>query len=172
MSVDNIHLNLKQKVNTKGEDMTGCSLLPNGRMVFSCYKNDILTFLNKEGVKLFQMGKGKIGSCTYDTLYIKEDNNLAVSSGVEDKRCIAIINIENKKVMATISMDTNICGMAIKGRTIYYSTWYGGLKMLNLSDKSVSDIINRNMCCVNYVTFGNKLYYTNWNTHTVTCCDL
>jgi DNA-binding beta-propeller fold protein YncE len=45
--------------------------------------------------------------------------------------------------------------------------------MLNLSDKSVSDIINREMCYVNYVaTFGEKLYYTNWNTHTVTCCDL
>jgi hypothetical protein len=42
-------------------------------MVFSCNKKNILTFLNKEGVELFQMGKGKIGSCTFDTLYIKED---------------------------------------------------------------------------------------------------
>jgi DNA-binding beta-propeller fold protein YncE len=26
---------------------------------------------------------------------------------------------------------------------------------------------------VDYVaTFGDKLYYTSWNTHTVTCCDL
>ena len=45
--------------------------------------------------------------------------------------------------------------------------------MLDLSDKSVSDIINRDMCYVNCVaTFGDKLYYTNWKTHTVTCCDL
>jgi hypothetical protein len=108
MSVDNIHLNLTQKVNTKGKNMTGCSLLPDGRMLLSCYKKDILTFLNKEGVELFQMGKGKIGSSTYDTLYIKEDNSVAVSSGIEGKGCIAIINIENKKVMATISMDTSI----------------------------------------------------------------
>jgi DNA-binding beta-propeller fold protein YncE len=173
MSVDNIHLNLTQKVNTKGEKMTGCSLLPDGRMLLSCNKKDILTFLNKEGVELFQMGKDKIGSRTFDTLYIKEDNSVAVSSGFKGKRCITIINIENKKVMATISMDTDICGMAIKGRTIYYSTWNKGLKMLNLSDKSVSDIINREMCYVNYVaTFGEKLYYTNWKTHTVTCCDL
>ena len=172
MSVDNIQLNLKQKVHTKGENIRGCSLLPDGRMIFSCGKKDILTFLNKEGVELFQMGKGKIGSSTYDTLYIKEDNSVAVSSGIEGKRCIAIINIENKKVMETISMDTNICGMAIKGRTIYYSTWNGGLNMLNLSDKSESDI-NRIMCFVCYVaTFGNKLYYTNYVTHTVTCCDL
>jgi hypothetical protein len=173
MSVDNIYLKLKQKVNTKGENMTGCSLLPDGRMLLSCNNKNILTFLNKEGVELFQMGKDKIGSRTYDTLYIKEDNSVAVSSGVEDKRCITIINIENKKVMATISIDTAICGMAIKGRTIYYSTWNKGLKMLNLSDKSVSDIINRNMWYVTCVaTFGEKLYYTNYTTHTVTCCDL
>ena len=75
--------------------------------------------------------------------------------------------------MTTISMDTNIWGMAIRGRTIYYCAMSKGLKMLNLNDKSVSDIINRDMSCVEYVaTFGDKLYYTNRKTHTVTCCDL
>jgi DNA-binding beta-propeller fold protein YncE len=70
-------------------------------------------------------------------------------------------------------MDTEICGMAIRGRTIYYCAWRKGLKMLNLNDKSVSDIINRDMSYVIYVaTFEDKLYYTNFNTQTVTCCDL
>jgi hypothetical protein len=116
--------------------MTGCSLLPDGRMVFSCGSKNILTFLNKEGVELFQMGKGKIGSCTFDTFYIKEDNSVAVSSGFGAKRCITIIDIESKNVITTISMDTNICGMANSGRTIYYCGWSKGLKMLILSDKS------------------------------------
>jgi DNA-binding beta-propeller fold protein YncE len=45
--------------------------------------------------------------------------------------------------------------------------------MLNLSDKSVSDIINSDMSYVYYVaTTGDKLYYTNCFSHTVTCCDL
>jgi DNA-binding beta-propeller fold protein YncE len=173
MSVENIHLNLKQIVNTKGEDMSGCSLLPDGRMVFSCYRKDIVTFLNEEGVKLFQIGKDETRFSTCDTLYIKEDNSVAVSSGLDSNSCIAIIDIESKKVMTTISVDTNICGMAIRGKTIYYCAWSKGLKMLNLDDKSVSDIINRDISSVNYVaTFGDKLYYTNYNTHTVTCCDL
>jgi hypothetical protein len=171
MSVDNIYLNLTQNVNTKGKDIRGCSLLPDGRMIFSCNGKNVVTFLNKEGIELFQIGKDKRG--TFDTLYIKEDNRVAVSSGGGGKKCIAIIDIKSKKVMATISMDNEIFGMAVKGRTIYYSTWYKGLKMLNLSDKSVSDVINRDMCWVNYVaTFGDKLYYTNCNTYTVTCCDL
>jgi hypothetical protein len=31
MSVDNIHLNLKQRVYTNGDDIRGCSLFPDGR---------------------------------------------------------------------------------------------------------------------------------------------
>jgi hypothetical protein len=37
------------------------------------------------------------------------------------KRCITIIDIESRKVMTTIPMDTCIDGMAVRGRTIYYS---------------------------------------------------
>ena len=63
--------------------------------------------------------------------------------------------------------------MAVRGRTIYYCTVSNGLKMLNLSDKSTSDIINSKMPYVWYIaTSGDKLYYTNASTHTVTCCDL
>jgi DNA-binding beta-propeller fold protein YncE len=45
--------------------------------------------------------------------------------------------------------------------------------MLNLSDRSVSHIIQSNMSSVDYVaTSRNKLYYINCYTDTVTCSDL
>ena len=171
MSVENIQLNLKQKINIKGFNIRGCSLLPDGRMVFSCYSTSTVRFINKEGIESFQISKDKTGS--FDTVYIKDTNNVAVSSGYGDNACIDIIDIESKKVMTTISMDTFIIGMAVRGRTIYYCAKHKGLKMLNLSDRSVSDIISSNMSNVCYVaTSGDKLYYTNTNTNTVTCCDL
>jgi hypothetical protein len=173
MSVENIQLNLKQKINIKGRDIRGCSLLPNGRMVFSCYTSDTVRFINKEGVELFQIGKDKTGANTCDTVYIKDTNSVAVSSGGRGKRDITIIDIESQKVMTTIPMDTYIYGMVVRGRTIYYCAWNKGLRMLNLSDRSVSDIISSAMFGVHYVaTSGDKLYYTNTNTNTVTCCDL
>ena len=47
------------------------------------------------------------------------------------------------------------------------------LRMLDLNDQSVRDIINSHMSYVDYVaTSGDILYYTNVNTHAVTCCDL
>jgi hypothetical protein len=39
--------------------------------------------------------------------------------------------------MTTISMDTDIYSMAVRGRTMYYCAGEKGLKMINLSDKSV-----------------------------------
>ena len=172
MSVENIQLNLKQKINTKGSKIRGCSLLPGGRMVLSCYSTNTVSFINKEGVVYFQLGEDKTGSCTYDTAYIKDNNSVAVSSGGGNDRCIAMIDIESQEVKATISIDTAIFGMAVRDRTIYYCT-DNKLKMLSLSDKSVSDIINSDMSHFYYVaTFGDKLYYTSWNKHTVTCCDL
>ena len=110
-------------------------------MVMSCYSTNTVSFINKEGVELFQISKDKTGACTFDTAYIKDNNSVAVSSGRGSNRCISIIDIESKKVMTTISMDTDIIGMAVRGGTTYYSTKIKGLKMLNLSDKSVSDII-------------------------------
>jgi len=173
MSVENIQLNLKVKINKNGRSVKGCSLLPDGRMVFSCYSTNTVRFFTKDGVELFQILKEKTGSNTYDTVYIKYNNSVAVSSGGGSNRCITIIDIVSQEVMTTISMDTNIYGMAVRGRTIYYCTGNKGLKMLNLSDKSVSNIIQNNMSNVYYVaTSGNKLYYTNGDTHTVTCCDL
>jgi hypothetical protein len=81
------------------------------RMVFSCIRKHIITFGNK-GVEIIKIGKDRIGARTLDTLYIKEDNSVAVSSGLNANRCITIIDIESKKVMTTISIDTNIFGMA------------------------------------------------------------
>jgi hypothetical protein len=173
MSVENIQLKLKQKTNIKGRWMRGCPLLPDGRMVLSCFETKYVSFINKEGVELFKIDQGKTGSSTYDAVYIKDNNRVAVSSGLGRNKCIAIIAIESQKVMTTISMDTTIYGMAVRGRTIYYCTGNKGLKMLNLNDKSVSDIINSDMSGVFYVAIsGEKLYYTDYYPDTVTCCDL
>ena len=116
MSVEKIQLKLKQKININGRVMRGCSLLPNGRMVLSCYNTDTVTFINEEGVELFQIGEDKTGSSTYDTVYIKDNNSVAVSSGPGGKRYITIIDIESQKVMTTISIDGDPLGMAIRGK--------------------------------------------------------
>ena len=63
--------------------------------------------------------------------------------------------------MTTISMDMEIYDMAVRGRTIYYCAGSKGQKMLNLSDRTISSVINSDMTYVYHVaTSGDKLYYT------------
>ena len=59
-----------------------------------------------------------------------------MSSGVGDSRCLTIIDVEGEDVMTTISIDTDIYGMAVRGKAIYYCAENNGLKMLNISDKT------------------------------------
>jgi hypothetical protein len=47
---------------------------------------------------------------------MKDNNTIAVSSGGGINRCIVIIDIESKKVMTTIPIDTSIYGMATSDR--------------------------------------------------------
>ena len=132
MSVDKIQLNMKQKINIEVRFFRGCSLFPDGIIALSSWQSDTVRFINKEGVELFQIGRDKTGSDNYDTLYIKDNNSVAVSSGGGGKRCTTIIDIENQEVKTTISMATCIYGMVIRGRTMYYCAGSKGLKMLNL----------------------------------------
>jgi hypothetical protein len=51
-----------------------------------------LSYINKAGVESFKIGKDKTGAGTYDTIYIKDNNSVAVSSGDQGvNRCINII---------------------------------------------------------------------------------
>jgi hypothetical protein len=50
MSVENIQLILKQKIKTNDKALRGCSLLPDGRMVFSSSSYNTVRFISKDGV--------------------------------------------------------------------------------------------------------------------------
>jgi hypothetical protein len=86
-------LKLKQKINIKGQTITGCCLSSDGIMVFSCYNANTVSFINKEGVELFQIGEDKAGTCTFDTVYIKDTNSVAGSSYVVNARHITVDDI-------------------------------------------------------------------------------
>jgi hypothetical protein len=77
------------------------------------------------GSHIPEIDRDKLGSDTYDTVCIKDSNSVAVSSGFGRNRCINIIDIVSNEVLKTISMDTDIVGMAIRGGTIVYRyvTW-------------------------------------------------
>jgi hypothetical protein len=89
-------------INIKGRSIRGCSFLPDSRIALSCYSTDTISFINKEGVELFQIDRDKIGSDTYDTVYIKDSNSVTVSFGFGRNRCLNIIDIVCKSQQVTV----------------------------------------------------------------------
>ncbi|CAC5399242.1 unnamed protein product [Mytilus coruscus] len=146
-----------------------CEIVLNDRTVFTYYTESLVKVFSNEGLKEFQV---KMPCNVYDIAYSSEDNTLAVTSGKSDKRCITIIDVEKKHIKKIISLDSITFGIALRENELIYSGYNKGIRMINLYDESISDIVQDRMPIECYIaTVGNKIYHTNHVTNTVTCYD-
>ncbi|CAG2214014.1 unnamed protein product [Mytilus edulis] len=127
-----------------------------------------LKVFSNKGSKDFEV---KMPCYPFDIVYIREDNTLAVSS---DSPCtITIINLETKQIMKSIALDSNIYGIALKDNKLIYSGNDKGIRMINLNDESICDIVREKMPSDCYTaTFRDNIYHTNNQTDTVTWYNL
>ncbi|CAC5415406.1 unnamed protein product [Mytilus coruscus] len=81
--------------------------------------------------------------------------------------------MKRKQIKETISLDSYNYGIALKDNQLIYSGYDKGIRMINLYDESISDIVRDNMPSECYiVTFRDNIYHTNNETNTVTCYNL
>ncbi|CAG2246603.1 unnamed protein product [Mytilus edulis] len=150
-NISNLVLTLQKHIDTKLSDVQGCSLLPKGRMVFSCYEQDKIRVHKSNGSKDYEIND--IGKAV-DVVFIG-DGCIAVTSGHSNK----IINSDNY-------------GAVYKDGHLIYCAAEKGLKMISLSDESITNVTRNKLTTWSYVTlFGRNLIYTNPDSHTVSCCD-
>ncbi|CAG2199512.1 unnamed protein product [Mytilus edulis] len=103
-----------------------------------------------------------------DVLYISKDDTLAVSS----VQGIIIINLKRKQITRTISINSEIDGITLMENKLIYSGRNDGIRMINLDDESITQIVQDKMPRHCYIaTFRNQIYHTNSETHAVTCYD-
>ncbi|XP_063401781.1 uncharacterized protein LOC134686006 [Mytilus trossulus] len=170
-NIENLTLTLKKHINTGMLDVRGCTLLPDGGMVFSSFGGSrviVMTYDDKTSDMLKHFKIDKFGS-TCDVISIGNDS-IAVTSG--DSYEINIIDIKNNKLKETIKLKSFNYGVAYKDGQLIYSAREKGLQAISLSDKSITDITNIRLPGFAYVTiFNDKLFFTNTSNHSVTCCD-
>ncbi|XP_052065914.1 uncharacterized protein LOC127705624 [Mytilus californianus] len=166
---ENIKLTIHKTINTK-DFIYGCCMLPGGRIAFTYYFAQTVKVFSDKGSTDFEM---KMPCSPFDIIYISEDNTLAVTSGVSKKHCITIIDIRRKQIKKTISLDSSIDGIALKNNTLIYSSRDIGIRMINLYDESISDLVRDAMPSECYTsTFRDNIYYTKNVTNTVICYNL
>ncbi|XP_063402619.1 uncharacterized protein LOC134686784 [Mytilus trossulus] len=77
-NIDNLTLTLLKRINTELSKVRACSLLPDGRMVFSCYEKDKTIVFKADGSKDIEINN--VGY-TFDVTYIGDDCIAVTSAG-------------------------------------------------------------------------------------------
>ncbi|CAG2208911.1 unnamed protein product [Mytilus edulis] len=163
--IDNLTLTLQKRIKPKLSNISGCSLLPGDRMVFSSDIDNKLTVLKSDGSTDFEIKN--IGR-TFDVVFIGDDS-IAVTSGESNQ--INIIDLKKKSKTKSIKVDSYNGGVAYKDGYLIYCAREKGIQMISLNDETITNVNNTKLSGLAYVTtFGDKLFYTNCND-SVTCCD-
>ncbi|XP_063404183.1 uncharacterized protein LOC134687654 [Mytilus trossulus] len=165
-NIDNLTLTLQKHFDTSLSDVRGCSLLPGGRMVFSNYGQNKIRVLKSDGSKDFEISK--IG-VTLDVVFIGDDD-IAVTSG--DSETISIIDLKKQKLKKSIKINSTNNGAVYRDGHLIYCSREKGLQIISLSDESIKNVTRNKLSYLAYVTtFDDKLIYTNYDKHSVACCD-
>lgn len=113
--IDDLKLTLNQTVKTTGRDIRDCSLLTDGRMIYSNYSGQI-NVVKTDGSLDFTL---TTGLKTSHINYIEESEKLVVTSGI--KKSITIIDMKNRKTEKSIKVGSWIYGIVHKDGTLFYN---------------------------------------------------
>ncbi|VDI47693.1 Hypothetical predicted protein, partial [Mytilus galloprovincialis] len=78
--------------------VTGCAILPNGKMMFCDYSNQNLIALKSNGMHEFEI---RLDTRAFDLAYFERENSIAVTSGF-GSNVIHIIDPNSRTIKRTI----------------------------------------------------------------------
>ncbi|CAC5403796.1 unnamed protein product [Mytilus coruscus] len=170
-SIDNMTLTLRKTIDINANEIRGCTIMPNGRMMFTCYNQKKVIAIHNDGTKDFVM---KLDSC-FDIDYI--DNNIIfVTSGTRMFLSnIILFDIEKRKVSGKLLVEEYNGGTVLTNDgTLIYCAKENGLKTIDLNNGTKGSIRSAPLSTsrYSYVTrFDKNIIYTNPENNTVTCSD-
>ncbi|XP_071178320.1 uncharacterized protein [Mytilus edulis] len=161
-------LTLERKMYTMLANVNGCSMLPDGRMVFACAYWGKIKVFRPDGSEDFEMKN--IGPLC-DVVSIGNDSLVVTSGDDSYSRQIYIIDIENKKVKKKINVNSHSLGAALfNDNCLCYCAGKLGIQEIYLKEEFVNNVTSTEMSPHAYLaTLGNTIYYTDRKTHSVTC---
>ncbi|XP_063397678.1 uncharacterized protein LOC134682001 [Mytilus trossulus] len=167
-TIDDIKLTLRQTVNTIGQDIKSCCLLPGGRMIFSCYRSNKIHVLKSSGTSDFTL---ETGSTTSHIHFIEKSQKLVVTTGENNQR-IEIIDMKSRKSEKSIGVGTRTFGIINKEGKLFYNGERAGLCFVNLNDDSLTQLVDVALStCSSIATWSDQLYFIG-EDDSVTCSNL
>ncbi|XP_063418175.1 uncharacterized protein LOC134700962 [Mytilus trossulus] len=168
-SIEEISLDLLKPINTQVKQTEGCCLLDNGTSVFSDFLKDRVTVLSENGEVDVQI---PIKSSLHG-LAVIDSQTIAVSPGGSAPHAINIVDIKDKSIKKTIPVNSEVDGMVYIKDNLIFCARGDGIRKTNLTNGVTATILQCNLGqFANIANFKDKLYVTDRDEHTVTCCDI
>ena len=162
------------KVGNRSNIITGCTILDNGKVLFSEHNankfTDRVTLNDSEGNCIrIVLESIHHGASFYDITSI-DTNTIAVSTSA----CISIVNINTLKILQNITNNNRArYGITHCDGTLYYCHEQEGIRRFDLKTKTDQLLVpTTDIGQFSYISCdGYTLFYTS-KTGTVTCCDM
>ncbi|XP_063408320.1 uncharacterized protein LOC134691688 [Mytilus trossulus] len=168
-SIEEISLDLLKTINTQVKQTEGCCLLDNGTSVFSDFLKDRVTVISENGEVDVQI---PIKSSLHG-LAVIDSQTIAVSPGGSAPHVINIVDIKDKSIKKTLPVNSEVDGMVYREDNLFFCARGDGIQMTNLTNGVTATILQCNLGqFANIANFKDKLYVTDRDEHTVTCCDI
>ncbi|XP_063432003.1 uncharacterized protein LOC134714576 [Mytilus trossulus] len=174
-SVDNVSARLVRKFqipkgNSRMEnDITGCAMFPNGKVIFADGGNKRLLIVNTDGsldceIPLSYFRPFDV-ACVDDT---------TVAFTVFKSSQIRLIDIKSRLIKNTTETNCSCFGITCTGTKIYYGN-EKTVGVIEMNDKTSSSLVNLDKSISHFcyvTTFGEFVYFSNHDTDTVSCFNL
>ncbi|XP_071176395.1 uncharacterized protein [Mytilus edulis] len=170
-TINDINLTLIKKIEisegNKGIGITGCTIMPSGKIFFVDVNNHRLVIHSDNGLFVYEI---PVSHFPLDVTYIDE-NTVAVTH-VGEPYQIEIINIANKEIVNQIKTSNQCYGITNEKRRLIYHENGSGIQTTDVNSESTATTFVKvdGEHHWNYVTTSkDKIYLTEYKSGTVTC---
>lgn len=174
LSINDIKLQFKRKLNTPCRDLAGCCVTSKGELIVT----DNQPLFNEKVI-----AKNDKGEVEY-TIFLKEPyrsfdvtsldvSTIAVSTGHSfNKHGIILINLDSRKLIKFNALPGCPYGITYDGSFLICCVDRKDIHVVSCTDYSISTIPNTYLPKYSYVsTYNGKIFYTNPMRQNVTCCS-
>ncbi|XP_071141805.1 uncharacterized protein [Mytilus edulis] len=168
--IDDINLSNKLQINLQFSGyVTGCVILPNGKMMFCDNNNRKLIVLKSNCTHEFEI---RLDSRAFHLAYFERENSIAVTSGY-GSNVIHIIDPNGRTIKRTIQSSEYSYGIALNKTVLVYCKLGKGIMEVQLNGASEKALVSFSMPSYSYVAVhGDNIYYINTDSNSVTCYDI
>lgn len=171
-AIHNIRIELKQKLDADCYSLRGCCITTKGEILITNYDED-----NEKVIAINNAGKVEYSIPftepfkSFDVVCL-DDSKIAVSTGyASEKPGISIVDLDSRKVVKFIDLPSYPYGITHDGTSLICCVEDKDIHVISCTDYSVTTIPNTVLPELSYVsTHADKIFFTNPNKNTVSCC--